>query len=162
MSDDTWQRKIVRDAALSKVPVGLRQQIEQERRSGPVKQPKSIYQKMREMTTAGLGSVSPRPMLVTQVPATEIVPDEGYGIEAITSPGTDDGHEHVACYDAAGNGETDEVEGHCHSIRSFQVVPYQDPAGIGSHGHPGLLPRSSVATDAEKYTGELSPGNKGF
>lgn len=119
------------------------------------KSDKSPKKAVTEIMTGAMGAVSPRPMLVTQVPGTELAGDLGYS--ATTSPDTGNGHTHTAYYDEAGNGYTSEEGGHSHTVRSFMVAPYQSPDGSYVSEHSELLskPARTPGAEYQDYTGEL-------
>lgn len=109
-----------------------------------------LGRKLREsFTTGSLGLVSPQPMLVTTSPSLPLdvdVPEVPSTFSAVTSSGTNNGHTHLAYYDAAGNGETSVDDGHKHSVRSFMVDDYQTSDGGLKHSHPGALPNYGDVT----------------
>ncbi len=112
-------------------------------------------EKMKEATTSAFIMSTPRPMLVTQIPGTEVMPTAASGHMSSTSPDSRDGHTHKAYYDDAGNGYTSEDNGHTHTIRSFMVAPTQDSAGTYYSDHPGTLSKDHILEPTPPYTGEL-------
>jgi len=103
-------------------------------------QPSSYGESIDESLTGGLGMLTPKPMLVSVVPGTEVL-DQIPANCTVTSSGTDNGHTHMAYYDGAGNGYTSEDEGHSHTVRSFRVSDYQSPDGGLGHTHSSTLER---------------------
>lgn len=152
-----WQRKQMSDAYFANVPAGLKhkQAISmQEGRQVPVKRiPRSAYKTFLEH--AHPVAASPPAMLMTQVPSAVLGEPGPDGQRAITGPGTNDGHDHTATFDASGNGATDEVDGHTHLVRSFVVAPAQSPDDTEFHDHPGILMPASGTEPQSAYDGQV-------
>lgn len=113
----------------------------------------SSKKKVSEVTSAQLGMVSPRPMLVGTTPGTEVVPPAS--VSGKTPADSSDGHTHTANYDEFGNGETSNDNGHSHPIRGFLVGDYQTPDGISGSSHPGQLeiPARTPGAEYKDYKG---------
>lgn len=112
--------------------------------------------KMGEALTAGIGMITPKPMLVSVVPGTEVTNDMPANC-SVTTPGTDNEHTHMAYYDSAGNGFTSEDDGHEHVVRSFVVGDFQSADGGAGHAHSGVLtrPEDTPGSSYQPYDGEV-------
>ena len=111
---------------------------------------------VKEATSTGMVYGIPKPMYQDTVPGNEVLTREGPGFGGRTSPGTDDGHTHMAYVDGHGNGYTDEVNGHRHDVVSFLVGPTQDGKGLLMHDHLGKVEVSELPTNypTPEYYGE--------
>jgi hypothetical protein len=109
---------------------------------------------VKESMTAGIGMVTPKPMLINVVPGVEITNDMPANC-SVTSSSTNNGHTHMAYYDSAGNGYTSSDDQHSHVIRSFVVGDTQTADGGAGHSHPGVLPRpeETPGSEYEPYDG---------
>ncbi|MCG8435654.1 MAG: hypothetical protein MJA83_16645 [Gammaproteobacteria bacterium] len=137
-------------------PHGLRQQMREQHQ-------REVKEAMKEATSSGQIFGLPKPMYQEIVPGNEVLTQEKPHYGGLTSPGTNDGHTHMAYVDGHGNGYTDEVNGHRHDVVSFLVADTQDEKGLSMHSHLGKVDVKELPTNYETpdYYGELHRGSSG-
>lgn len=151
-----WDKKRTYDAYNSRIPSGLRQQMREDHK-------RQVRQAIKEATSSGQVFGMPKPMYQEIVPGNEVLTQEGPKYGGRTSPGTNDGHTHMAYVDGHGNGYTDEVNGHRHDVVSFLTADTQDEKGMAMHSHLGKLEVAELPTNypTPGYYGEIHRGSSG-